>query len=152
MRAGQHTVRAIFKPPFIRRPPPQSAFYGLTKGLPSEPAAEPRLVFTELLALRRPSINLCAVRRRMGNRAGAKDAYEKMRDEAHDLYKRDDKNTEALLQEVYALALLGRVDDARDVLTKARKKHPENRQLNVFSDSRQFDRILEDPAFKELAL
>ena len=88
----------------------------------------------------------------MGNRAGAKEAYEHMRDEAHDLYHRDGKNIEALLQEVYALALLGRVDDARDALAKARKDHPDDRRLNVFSDSKQFDRILEDPAFKELAL
>lgn len=95
---------------------------------------------------------LGAVRRRMDNRAGAKEAYGKMLDAARDQYRRDAKNTDGVLQEVYALALLGRVDDARAALAKARKNHPDDRALIAFVDGKQFDRILEDPTFKDQAL
>lgn len=96
--------------------------------------------------------SLGAVRRRLDNRSGAKQAYEQMLDASRDAYHRDAKNTDALLQQVYALALLGRVDDARDVLTKAQKDHPDDRVLSAFGDGKQLDRVLNDPAFKEIAL
>ena len=96
--------------------------------------------------------SLGAVRCRLGNRSGAKDAYGQMLDQARDQYKRDATQTEALLQQVYALALLGRADDARGVLVKAQKDHPEDRALGAFVESGQLDRILSDPAFKEIAL
>ncbi len=92
------------------------------------------------------------VRRKLGNRSGATAAYGHMLDEARAQYRRDSAATDALLQQVYALALLGRVDDARDVLAKARQAHPEDRVLGNFVDSGQFDRILNDPAFKDIAL
>ena len=96
--------------------------------------------------------SLGAVRRRLDNRSGAQQAYEQMRDAARDQYKRDDKNSNALLQQVYALALLGRADDARSLLEKAQKDHPDDRALGAFVDGKQLDRILADPAFKDIAL
>jgi len=96
--------------------------------------------------------SLGAVRRRLSNRAGAKDAYEQMLKAARAQYKADAKKTDALLLQVYALALLGRTDDARAALAKALKAHPDDRTLGAFADGKQFDRILADPTFKELAL
>ena len=96
--------------------------------------------------------SLGMVRVRLGNRAGAKDAYGQMLDQARDQYKRDATQTDALLQQVYALALLGRVDDARTALAKAQKAHPDDRALGSFVESGQFERILSDPGFKEIAL
>ena len=97
-------------------------------------------------------VNLGAMRKRLNNRSGAKTAYEHAVDAFHDAYKLDPKQPELVLQEVYAQALLGRVDDARATLEKARKKHPDSRGIRVFAESRQLDRIVEDPAFKEIAL
>jgi tetratricopeptide (TPR) repeat protein len=96
--------------------------------------------------------SLGMVRVRLDNRAGAKDAYGQMLDQARDQYKRDATQTDALLQQVYALALLGRADEAREVLAKAQKNHPEDQTLGSFVQSGQLDRILSDPSFKEIAL
>jgi tetratricopeptide (TPR) repeat protein len=116
--------------------------------------AEPLLTKVTTLCPDTPEYwqSLGAVRRRLDNRSGAKQAYEQMRDAARDQYKQDDKKTEALLQQVYALALLGQADDARSLLAKAQKNHPDDRALGAFADGKQLDRILADPAFKEIAL
>ena len=97
-------------------------------------------------------INLGVTRRRLDNKSGAKSAFEQAVDVYRDAFDRDPKDTDAVLREVYVLALLGKVDDARKVLEKARKKAPESRELRAFSEAHQFDRILEDPMYKELAL
>jgi tetratricopeptide (TPR) repeat protein len=116
--------------------------------------AEPLLIKATALCPDTPEYwqSLGVVRRRLDNRAGAKQAYEQMRDAARDQYKADDKKTEALLQQVYALALLGRADDARSLLEKAQKNHPDDRALGAFADGKQLDRILANPAFKDIAL
>lgn len=97
-------------------------------------------------------LNLGVMRRRLDNRAGAKDAYEQMLDLSRDIYRRDPMNADALLQQVYVLALLGRLDDARAALEKAQKNHPSDRNVRAFVESRQLDHTLEDPAFKAIAL
>lgn len=97
-------------------------------------------------------LTLGTVRRRMDNRSGAKSAYERALDTSRDAYDRDPKNSEPLLQQVYVLALLGRMDDARDALAKAQKKHPDDRTVRAFVESRQLEHLADDPSFKELAL
>jgi Flp pilus assembly protein TadD len=97
-------------------------------------------------------LGLGVTRRRMGNQAGAKAAYEKARSVYRDSFERDTKDTDALLQEVYVLALMGRVDDANKVMEKARKKDPENPRFRSFSENKQMDRLLAEPSFKEIAL
>ena len=116
--------------------------------------AEPLLTKATALCPDTPEYwqSLGVVRRRLDNRSGAKQAYGQMRDAARDLYKSDDKNSNALLQQVYALALLGRADDARSLLDKAQKNHPDDRAIGAFADGKQLDRILADPAFKDIAL
>jgi len=116
--------------------------------------AEPLLAKAAALCPDTPEYwqSLGAVRRRLNNRPGAKDAYEQMLKAARAQYKADAKKTDALLLQVYALALLGRTDDARAALAKALKSNPDDRTLGAFADGKQFDRILADPTFKELAL
>lgn len=116
--------------------------------------AEPLLAKAVAIVPDSPELwqSLGAVRRRLDNKPGAKEAYERMLYAARDQYKEDPKKTEALLNQVYALALLGKTDDARAALAKAQNKHPDNREINAFVESKQLDRILEDPSFKELAL
>jgi Flp pilus assembly protein TadD len=97
-------------------------------------------------------LGLGVTRRRLGNLAGAKAAYEKARSAYRDAFKRDPKDSEALLQELYVLALLGRPDDANSVLEKARRKDPENPRFRSFTENKQMERLLAEPSFKEVAL
>ncbi len=97
-------------------------------------------------------VNLGAARIRQGNKSGAKSAYEEARSAYHDAYEIDAKESEAALQEVYVLALLGRVEDARKALGKAQRRFPDDRAIRGFAENGQLDRILADPTFKEVAL
>lgn len=97
-------------------------------------------------------LNLGSVRRRLGNRPGAKAAYESMLDLLKDTYRRNAKDPSPLLQSVYVLALLGRLDDARDALAQARKNHPDDRAVRLFVENKQLERLPDDPTFKEIAL
>ena len=97
-------------------------------------------------------LKLGAVRRRLGNRAGAKAAYEEILDLAKANFKRNAKDTQPLLQQIYALALLGRMDDARAVLEKAKKHHPDDRNIRKFVEDGSLDHLPDDPAFKDMAL
>ena len=95
-------------------------------------------------------IGLGAARRRLDNRAGAKTAYEEALKASRAAYKHDSKNPQPLLQQVYILALLGKTDDAHALLDKARTTNPENRNIRTFYENKELDRLLADPAFKEL--
>ncbi len=96
--------------------------------------------------------NLGTVRRRLDNRSGAKEAYEEGLKAVRESYQHDPQNSPLLLQQVYVLALMGRVDEARSVLAQARKDHPDDRNLRIFVESGALDRMLADPGFKEQAL
>src|SRR5687768_14355907 len=97
-------------------------------------------------------LGLGVTRRRLGNLPGAKAAYEKARSAYGDKFKRDSKNTDALLQEMYVLALLGRSDDANKLMEKVRKKDPENPSFRSFTENKKMERLLAEPSFKEIAL
>jgi tetratricopeptide (TPR) repeat protein len=97
-------------------------------------------------------LGLGVTRRRLGNLAGAKAAYEKAREAYHDAYELNQDSAESALEEVHALALLGRVDEARKVLEKAQKKNPTNPQLRAFGEKKGIDQLVADPEFKELAI
>lgn len=97
-------------------------------------------------------LGLGVTRRRLNNLPGAKAAYEKARSAFRDAYERDTTRTEPLVQEVYLLALLGRIDDATATFAKARKKDPADVRLRVFEENKQLERMIAEPLFKELAL
>ena len=97
-------------------------------------------------------VNLGVTRRRLGNKSGAKAAYESARSAYRDAYEIDAKQVESYLQEVYVLALLGKPDDARKLLETAQKKNPDNRVIRNFIEVKQLDRIVADAGFKEIAL
>ena len=96
-------------------------------------------------------VDLGALRVRLGNRDAARTAYRSALS-AYEAAAADAKEPQAMLQQVYVLALLGRADDARAVLTKTQKKFPDNRAVRGFTDGGQFDRMIDDPRFKEIAL
>lgn len=97
-------------------------------------------------------ITLGTVRVRHGNRSGAKSAYET----ALAVYETDAgesaTDSEPWLQQVYVLALLGRVDDARARLDKAAKQFPNDRAVRAFIEQKRLDAIVADPTFKQIAL
>ncbi len=97
-------------------------------------------------------VSLGVSRRRQDNKSGAKAAYEKALDAFRDAAELDPKNGELLLQQVYLMALLGRVDDARKTLDKALKAQPNNAALRAFANGKQLDKILQDRSYKELSL
>ena len=97
-------------------------------------------------------LNLGMMRRRLGNRPGAKAAYEQTLALARDNSRRDAANPMPLLQQVYVLAVLGRVDEARATLAQAQKILPDDRSIRAFVENRDLDRILVTPVFKEIAL
>jgi Flp pilus assembly protein TadD len=97
-------------------------------------------------------LGLGVTRRRSGNTAGARKAYEQARSAFRDAYKVDATDMEALVQEVYVLALLGRMDEAKTTLEKARKKDPADARLRLLADNKQLEEMISQPAFKELAL
>ena len=98
-------------------------------------------------------LELGRCRVRLGNRAGAKEAYKSALRAYEDAAARAAANRgPTLLRQIYVLALLGRVDEARALLAKAQKYLPEDRDVRAFAEGRQLEELLASPAFKEAAL
>ena len=97
-------------------------------------------------------VNLGISRKHLGNTSGAKSAYESARKAYGDAYEIDPTRPEPLLQEFYVMALLGKADEARKLQEKALKRNPTDARLRAFVESKQLDRMLADPNFKEMAL
>jgi tetratricopeptide (TPR) repeat protein len=98
-------------------------------------------------------LELGRCRVKLGNRWAAKDAYKSaLNDFARDEGRNPQLRAPAVLRQVYVLALLGSVDDARSLLTTALKEMPDNRELRAFAETKQLDKLLASPAFKEVAL
>lgn len=97
-------------------------------------------------------VNLGGVRKRMGNRDGARSAYKKALAAYEDDAREDKANAEAWLQQVYVLALLGQTEDARKRVEKMSRQFPNSAAVRAFIDRRQLDSLLADPLFKEMAL
>ena len=98
--------------------------------------------------------SLGAMRVRLGNKAGAKDAYLSALKayEAEAAADKTKSDVEPWLKQVYVLALLGRVSDGRALLDKINQKFPGHRNVRAFVEGKQFDAMLADPLFKQAAL
>ncbi len=97
-------------------------------------------------------ISLGSARMRQGKKEAAKTAYLGAL-KAYELELAEKpEHAESWLKKVYVLALLGRQDEARSFLEKTAKKFPETRNVRQFIDGKQFDRMLADPIFKDIAL
>ena len=98
-------------------------------------------------------LELGRCRMKLGNRSGAKEAYLSALAAYKDDAARDPAiRAPSLIRQIYVLALLGRVDEARAVLAKARKELPDHADLRGFDQGRQIDQMLASPVFKEVAL
>ena len=97
-------------------------------------------------------VGLGSLRMRLGDREGAKRAYQSALETYADAAKLEKANGAPLLHQIHVLALLGRMDEARKLLEKAQKKMPEDRLIREFVKERQLDLMLADPVFKEMSL
>jgi len=96
-------------------------------------------------------VDLGSLRVRLGHRDAARTAY-KSALTAYETLGADNKDPQPLLQQVYVLALMGRVDDAKAALAKVQKLFPDNRAVRGFTEGGQFEKMLADPRFREIAL
>ena len=96
-------------------------------------------------------LQLGASRIKLGQREPARAAYKGALKAFEDTAKKQ-KEPEAALQQVYVLALLGRVDDARALQEKLVSRYPDSRDVKIFVEEKRLDRILADPGFKQMAL
>ena len=99
-------------------------------------------------------LSLGTTRARLKQRDGAKKAYQGAL-AAFEAVAKDPKNAKdsgPALQQVYVLALLGRVDDARALVEKTKKAFPGDINVRKFVEGRQLDAMLASPMFKEVGL
>jgi Tfp pilus assembly protein PilF len=97
-------------------------------------------------------VTLGSTRVRMGQRDGARDAYKKALNAFENEADKNKEDAQPALQQVYVMALMGRVDDARALQDKLVKRYPNNREVRAFVDQKGLDRLLADPGFKQLSL
>lgn len=95
---------------------------------------------------------LGSTRVRLGDRAGAKDAYQKALRAFEDAAAVDAKRVEPWLGQITVLALLGRTQDSQALVAKAAKRFPQDRRLKELADPPQFEAMVNDPGFRENAL
>lgn len=97
-------------------------------------------------------VGLGTTRMRMGQRDSAKAAYQAAY-KAYDEKRRENKkDSEAAMQQMYVLLLLGRIDEARSMQTKIQSQFPDDRDVRAFIEGKQLDRMIADPRFKEIGL
>ena len=97
-------------------------------------------------------VALGSVRVKLGKREAAKAAYKAGLSAYEAEAKSDKSDAEPWLKQIYVLALLGRVDDGRALLEKISKRFPDSRNVRLYIEGKEFDRMLADPNFKEVAL
>jgi tetratricopeptide (TPR) repeat protein len=94
---------------------------------------------------------LGVARMHLGDRSGARDAYKAAASACKAAFKADPTNSRAVGQQAYALVVLGRLDDARSVASKALKDHPDDAFLRDLVDGGQLERVIADPALKDIS-
>jgi len=96
-------------------------------------------------------MNLGIVRMRMQNSSGARDAYKSALSAYRDDEKRDPKNPVPVLRHAYALAVLGRADEARSEVADGYARMPDDARLRGFVEGKGIDKMLADPSLKEVS-
>jgi Flp pilus assembly protein TadD len=96
-------------------------------------------------------LNLGLVRMRLGNRDGARTAYKSALGAYKDAADLDPANSKAVIRRIYVLVVLGRADEARSVLDKARAKTPADRLLRSFSENDGLSKMIADPGLKSVS-
>jgi len=96
-------------------------------------------------------MNLGVVRMHLGDRPGARTAYKSALPAYEAEFERDPANTQPVLRRAYVLVILGRAEEARSALDKARAKRPDDRRLRSFFENHGMDGMIADPGLKEIS-
>jgi hypothetical protein len=56
-----------------------------------------------------------------------------------------------VIRRAYVLVLLGRADEARSLVERARSDNPEDRRLRSFIEHDELTKMLADPSVKEIS-
>ena len=85
----------------------------------------------------------------LGDKSGAKKAYKRELELCEAEAKKDPKDIGAQLSPVRPLVLLNRADDARKLIEKVARAHPENAELKRLSAGKELEALLADPKTQE---
>ena len=96
-------------------------------------------------------INLGIVRMRLDDHPGARSAYKSALSAFEADCSRDPANSRAVLRRAYVLVILGRADEARSTVDRARARFPDDRRLRGFVGSEGVDGLVADPAVKSIS-
>ncbi|HUT28816.1 MAG TPA: M56 family metallopeptidase [Sedimentisphaerales bacterium] len=83
---------------------------------------------------------------RAGDYKGAKESYERALSFHQERYRKDPSNANHVQQQIFLLVLLGRDEEAKSLLSRARLQHPEDEQLKKFEQG-GFAALEEDPQY-----
>ncbi|MBL9213515.1 MAG: tetratricopeptide repeat protein [Opitutaceae bacterium] len=97
-------------------------------------------------------VALGSSRVRLGNKAGAREAYQQALRAFEDEAAVDEKRVEPWLGQITVLALLGKTDASRALVAKVAKRFPNDSRVKNLADPKQFEAMLADPGFRENAL
>jgi|CZKI01.1.fsa_nt_gi tetratricopeptide (TPR) repeat protein len=95
-------------------------------------------------------LNLGMVRMHLDDRNGARSAYKSALSAYKADYDRDPANSQAMVRRAYVLVILGRTEEARAAVEKARSRRPEDWRLRSFVENHGVDGLLLDPGLKEI--
>jgi tetratricopeptide (TPR) repeat protein len=96
-------------------------------------------------------VSLGMARRKQDDKDGARKAYKKALGLHVERYE-ENKNPEALAQQAFVLALLGKNDEALKLLEKGLKEFPDSDVMKRMADPRGLPRTFQTAQFKELML
>jgi Flp pilus assembly protein TadD len=96
-------------------------------------------------------IGLGVVRMRQHNPDGAKSAYKSALSAYKEEFRRNPANTGLVASVASVMVILGRADDARAFVEKARANNPDDRFLRNFVEMKGVDKIIADPGVKEVS-
>jgi tetratricopeptide (TPR) repeat protein len=96
-------------------------------------------------------VNLGMVRMHEDNHDGARAAYKSAVSTFDDALSRNSADTKSAIHRAYVLLILGRADDARAGIEKARAANPNDELIRDFAERHGVDKMLEDPALKSLS-
>ncbi|MFY9923624.1 MAG: hypothetical protein WAK51_04010 [Opitutaceae bacterium] len=96
-------------------------------------------------------VNLGIVRMRLHDPRGARSAYKSALGAYEDDSRREPTNSMPVIRRAYVLVLLGRADEARSLVERARSDNPEDRRLRSFIEHDELTKMLADPSVKEIS-
>jgi tetratricopeptide (TPR) repeat protein len=96
-------------------------------------------------------VNLGVVRMHLGDHPGARSAYKSALSAYEADFDLNPADTRDVLRRAYVLVLLGRADEARSAVDKARATYPQDRRLRSFAENRGVDGLIASPGLKDIS-